>query len=338
MDLNHRPLGYEPNELPDCSTPQLDSNARWLGRQTSARMMLARMSYTVLLAGAACARLLRLQRLHPFQMLAPVHDVVVARRSLAAAQMLEHLFQCVAGIVSLYANRAQIAGAAQAVPQLRQRIAALQRQTAGELRTAHQILHQQQFVEQHGSQEQTSMLHLPELQRGLLVRPGPPGAPDGMNSRKLRLPVHLGLLAAEVVQRYVAQPARIVQIQIRAYFFQPFEKGVLLRGLLFQHDELIVRRRQRLHQVAPQRIGGFAAFDAMSLDARMPFRRRSTVGTRLLVLSRKKGPRGFGRSEFLEGRRIALDFSQRGLGRQTHGARENLPDAGHAERSLARYN
>ena len=22
MDLNHRPLGYEPNELPDCSTPQ----------------------------------------------------------------------------------------------------------------------------------------------------------------------------------------------------------------------------------------------------------------------------------------------------------------------------
>src|SRR5205807_2078980 len=21
MDLNHRPLGYEPNELPDCSTP-----------------------------------------------------------------------------------------------------------------------------------------------------------------------------------------------------------------------------------------------------------------------------------------------------------------------------
>src|ERR1700748_1199263 len=23
MDLNHRPLGYEPNELPDCSTPHL---------------------------------------------------------------------------------------------------------------------------------------------------------------------------------------------------------------------------------------------------------------------------------------------------------------------------
>ena len=26
LDLNQRPLGYEPNELPDCSTPQLDSN------------------------------------------------------------------------------------------------------------------------------------------------------------------------------------------------------------------------------------------------------------------------------------------------------------------------
>ncbi len=25
MDLNHRPSGYEPNELPDCSTPQLSN-------------------------------------------------------------------------------------------------------------------------------------------------------------------------------------------------------------------------------------------------------------------------------------------------------------------------
>jgi hypothetical protein len=26
QDLNLRPLGYEPNELPDCSTPHLDRN------------------------------------------------------------------------------------------------------------------------------------------------------------------------------------------------------------------------------------------------------------------------------------------------------------------------
>src|SRR5438093_7916951 len=26
-DLNLRPLGYEPNELPDCSTPQFDGSA-----------------------------------------------------------------------------------------------------------------------------------------------------------------------------------------------------------------------------------------------------------------------------------------------------------------------
>jgi hypothetical protein len=26
VDLNHRPLGYEPNELPDCSTPQEKHN------------------------------------------------------------------------------------------------------------------------------------------------------------------------------------------------------------------------------------------------------------------------------------------------------------------------
>ena len=37
MDLNHRPLGYEPNELPDCSTPRFDDNNRVLHRQTPRR-------------------------------------------------------------------------------------------------------------------------------------------------------------------------------------------------------------------------------------------------------------------------------------------------------------
>ncbi len=27
VDLNHRPLGYEPNELPDCSTPHKNHNS-----------------------------------------------------------------------------------------------------------------------------------------------------------------------------------------------------------------------------------------------------------------------------------------------------------------------
>ena len=34
VDLNHRPLGYEPNELPDCSTPRIDDNNRAMERQT----------------------------------------------------------------------------------------------------------------------------------------------------------------------------------------------------------------------------------------------------------------------------------------------------------------
>src|SRR5438128_8397519 len=34
VDLNHRPLGYEPNELPDCSTPHFDHNNRARHRQT----------------------------------------------------------------------------------------------------------------------------------------------------------------------------------------------------------------------------------------------------------------------------------------------------------------
>jgi hypothetical protein len=36
VDLNHRPLGYEPNELPDCSTPRIDDSNRKRQRQTSA--------------------------------------------------------------------------------------------------------------------------------------------------------------------------------------------------------------------------------------------------------------------------------------------------------------
>ncbi len=37
LDLNQRPLGYEPNELPDCSTPHLDSNNRRAQGQTTRR-------------------------------------------------------------------------------------------------------------------------------------------------------------------------------------------------------------------------------------------------------------------------------------------------------------
>src|SRR5215813_7207162 len=34
VDLNHRPLGYEPNELPDCSTPQHYRNVHIASGQT----------------------------------------------------------------------------------------------------------------------------------------------------------------------------------------------------------------------------------------------------------------------------------------------------------------
>jgi hypothetical protein len=35
LDLNQGPLGYEPNELPDCSTPHLDSSNRSPQGQTT---------------------------------------------------------------------------------------------------------------------------------------------------------------------------------------------------------------------------------------------------------------------------------------------------------------
>ena len=34
VDLNHRPLGYEPNELPDCSTPQKNHISAMVEGQT----------------------------------------------------------------------------------------------------------------------------------------------------------------------------------------------------------------------------------------------------------------------------------------------------------------
>jgi hypothetical protein len=40
VDLNHRPLGYEPNELPDCSTPQLDNSSHRLRGSNSVESML----------------------------------------------------------------------------------------------------------------------------------------------------------------------------------------------------------------------------------------------------------------------------------------------------------
>ena len=42
VDLNHRPLGYEPNELPDCSTPQFDDSNRLVQRQTCCSMRAER--------------------------------------------------------------------------------------------------------------------------------------------------------------------------------------------------------------------------------------------------------------------------------------------------------
>src|SRR5881398_1358929 len=41
VDLNHRPLGYEPNELPDCSTPQSHNNNALGHRQTGQDLLLA---------------------------------------------------------------------------------------------------------------------------------------------------------------------------------------------------------------------------------------------------------------------------------------------------------
>ena len=42
VDLNHRPLGYEPNELPDCSTPQKNHSSAVKQGQTGWRSVVSR--------------------------------------------------------------------------------------------------------------------------------------------------------------------------------------------------------------------------------------------------------------------------------------------------------
>ena len=41
VDLNHRPLGYEPNELPDCSTPQIDHSSGVQQGQTTCSVAIS---------------------------------------------------------------------------------------------------------------------------------------------------------------------------------------------------------------------------------------------------------------------------------------------------------
>ena len=44
VDLNHRPLGYEPNELPDCSTPHEKNNSVVERGQTGRRSIVGFLS------------------------------------------------------------------------------------------------------------------------------------------------------------------------------------------------------------------------------------------------------------------------------------------------------
>src|SRR5579884_3531770 len=48
LDLNQRPLGYEPNELPGCSTPHFDINSHAAEGQTRSACVACRAQVSVL--------------------------------------------------------------------------------------------------------------------------------------------------------------------------------------------------------------------------------------------------------------------------------------------------
>lgn len=64
-----------------------------------------------------------------------------------------------------------------------------------------------------------------------------------MRSVKLRLPISFRLFAAEVVARNISNPARIVQIELLADRFQPFEESMLPRRFLFQYYKRVILLR-----------------------------------------------------------------------------------------------
>ena len=102
-----------------------------------------------------------------------------------------------------------------------------------------------------------------------------------MDVAELFFPIGLRLFAAQVVQRDIAEPDGIVEVESGANLFQPAVERMLLRGFLLQHDELIVGLRQRLDQLAPRRVGGLPALDAVDEDARVPALVGFAVGARL---------------------------------------------------------
>src|SRR5690242_3575157 len=59
VDLNHRPLGYEPNELPGCSTPQIKTNRAFNAGQMSCARVEARLSHSSSVPERALTRLPR---------------------------------------------------------------------------------------------------------------------------------------------------------------------------------------------------------------------------------------------------------------------------------------
>ena len=54
VDLNHRPLGYEPNELPDCSTPRKNHNNRMGQRQMAEWRFLGTNATALLIEKPLC--------------------------------------------------------------------------------------------------------------------------------------------------------------------------------------------------------------------------------------------------------------------------------------------
>jgi len=80
---------------------------------------------------------------------------------LAAAQIGDHLLESVRRILRVHTHGPKVAGVSEAMEELRQRVPAFERQASRPVRTADEILHQQELVKEGRRQEEAVVVYFP---------------------------------------------------------------------------------------------------------------------------------------------------------------------------------
>src|SRR5712692_12117351 len=143
------------------------------------------------------------------------------------------------------------------------------------------------------------------------------------------MPVCFWLASFEIHAAGVDEPGFVVEIEAAAQSVEPVKKDRAGIGFLFLNHELIFRLRQFPEKRAARGVGRLAAFNAVSIKARQPALRRSTVGTmRMLLFAVEVRTHRAPAGQFCNRRGVAFDFRKSGARRQAKLFGEDVEDAG----------